>query len=75
VAETDNGRVKVLDAQGNSLAEWNGSGTPAGRFSFLTGVTADVDGTLYVFDVTAEGSTVYKARLLLPPGPEATPVA
>lgn len=43
IADRDNNRVQVFDADGNFIAQWTGFGRPSG-------IDIDADGTLYVSD-------------------------
>ncbi len=50
VADQDNNRVQVFDANGNYITEFNGSGSAGGEFENPTGLAIDGIGFVYVVD-------------------------
>jgi uncharacterized protein (TIGR03663 family) len=50
IADSQNHRIQVFDAQGQFVREWGGEGVNAGEFKEPWGVAVSADGTVYVAD-------------------------
>ncbi|WP_438348188.1 S-layer homology domain-containing protein [Paenibacillus sp. FA6] len=51
--------VMKLDAAGNHLLQWDGSGSDGGQFGYLQGITVDQAGHVYVFDRSNERIVIF----------------
>ncbi len=50
VAQANNNRIYAYDSEGNMLFSFGGTGKTAGKFSKISSIAIDSDGTLYVLD-------------------------
>lgn len=60
VADSDNGRIQVFDALGNSVTEWAGSGS--GTLDQPWGVALGPDGNIYVADYGTSTVDVFNSQ-------------